>query len=109
MAIPHALPGQPIDVLPLGTRLESEQSVALFKSHQIEVIRLVLPAGKRMPSHRVAGEITLLCLEGRLEVPGEVGKTELAAGQLLYLTGGTIHGVTALESSSALLTIVLSN
>ena len=45
MAIPHALPGQPIDVLPLGERVASEPSVALFKSQQLEVIRLVLPAG----------------------------------------------------------------
>ena len=32
MAIPHAIPGQPVDVGPLGTRLPSEKTVALFKS-----------------------------------------------------------------------------
>lgn len=109
MALPHALPGQPIDVLPLGDRLGAEASIALFKSRQIEVMRLVLPAGKRMPSHKVEGEITLHCLEGRLNVSAEGGWTELGAGQLMYLTGGTVHAVTAIEDSSALLTIVLSN
>ncbi len=109
MALPHALPGQPIDVLPNGQHLPAEVSTALFKSSQLEVIRLVLPAGKRMPAHKVEGEITLHCLEGRLEVPAETGRTELAAGQPMYLTGGTVHGVTAIEDSWALLTIVLSH
>jgi len=38
-----------------------------------------------------------------------LGKTDqlLAAGQLLYLGGGVVHDVTALDDASALVTIVL--
>jgi len=31
----------------------------------------------------------------------------LGAGQLLYLQGGVLHGVTALQDASALVTVVL--
>lgn len=109
MAIPHALPAQAIDVHPLGPRLAHEKSVALFKSDDLEVIRMVLTAGKTMPSHKVPGGLVLHCLEGRLEV--EVGTASqqhaLHAGQLLHLPGNVPHAVRALEDSSALLTIVV--
>ena len=68
MAIPHALPGQAIDVAPLGTRLSSAQTIALFKSADLEVIRLVLPVGKSLPPHKVAGEITIQSVEGAIDV-----------------------------------------
>lgn len=107
MSIPHAVAGQPMDVAPLGPRLVQERSAALFKSEQLEVIRLVLLAGKSMPAHRVAGEITLHCLEGQLavEVAGE--RTVLQSGQLMFLLSDVPHSVTALEHASALLTLVL--
>ena len=107
MALPHARPAQAIDVHPFGPRLAHEKTVALFKSHDLEVIRMVLPAGKRMPEHRVSGGLVLHCIEGRLQV--EVGDQQhaLHAGQLLHLPGNVAHAVSALEDSSALLTIAL--
>jgi quercetin dioxygenase-like cupin family protein len=107
MAIPHAAPGQAIDVAPLGTRLSSEQTTALFKSADLEVIRLVLPAGKSLPPHKVAGEITIQCVEGAIDITAGGQSHVLRAGQLLYLSGNVMHGVTALEDASALVTIVL--
>lgn len=107
MAIPHALPAQAIDVQPFGPRLASEKSVALFKSDDLEVIRMVLLAGKRMPEHQVAGGMVLHCLEGRLQVEIDDAAHALAAGQLLHLPGNVAHAVCALEDSSALLTLVL--
>lgn len=107
MAIEHAQPGQPVDVGPLGPRLAGAKTVALFKSAQLEVIRLVLRAGKALPPHKVDGEITIHCLEGRLAVGAGGSRQELAAGQLLYLGGGVAHDVQALEDASALVTIVL--
>lgn len=107
MAIEHARPGQPVDVSPLGPRLAGEKTVALFKGAQLEVIRLVLRAGKALPPHKVDGEITIHCLEGRLAVGAGGSRQVLAAGQLLYLDGGALHDVQALEDASALVTIVL--
>ncbi|MBX3627997.1 MAG: cupin domain-containing protein [Rhizobacter sp.] len=108
MAIPHASPGQLINVRPLGPRLQSEKTTALFKSEQLEVIRLVLQAGKSLPPHSVAGEITLQCIEGRIDVTADSKSHVLEAGQMLFLARSVSHGVVAIEDSSALVTIVLS-
>lgn len=107
MAIAHTLSGQPTDVSPLGAALATARTVALFKTDELEVIRLVLPAGKSMPPHQVAGAVTLQCIEGQIDVTCEDGSHRLGAGQLLYLPGGVRHGVVGVEDASALLTIVL--
>lgn len=108
MAIPHATFGQSIEVRPLGPRLRSEKSTALFKSEQLEAIRLVLRAGSSLPPHSVAGEITIQCIEGRIDVTANSQSHLLEAGQMLFLPRSASHGVVALEDSSALVTIVLS-
>jgi quercetin dioxygenase-like cupin family protein len=107
MAINHARSGESIDVLPLGNRLPGEKTVALFKSEDLEVMRLVLLAGKSLPPHKVAGEITIQCIEGRLDVTADGTSHLLTAGQLLFLSGNLVHGVVALEDSSAIVTIAL--
>jgi quercetin dioxygenase-like cupin family protein len=107
MAIPHADPGKAIDVGPLGAGLPGEKTVALFKSDDLEVIRLVLTAGKSFPPHKVPGEITVQCIEGKLDITADGKSHLLSAGQLLYLPGGVMHAVLALEDSSALVTIAL--
>lgn len=107
MAIHHAMSGEAVDVRPLGARLGDAASVALFKSDDLEVIRLVLPRGKSLPVHRVDGEITVQCIEGRIELAADSRPIVLTAGQLVFLSGGVEHGVSATEDSSALLTIAL--
>jgi quercetin dioxygenase-like cupin family protein len=107
MALNHALPSEPIDVRPLGARLSGEKTAALFKSRDLEVIRLVLPAGRSLPPHQVRGEITIQCLEGRLLVECEGVSSVLDNGHLLFLAGGQRHAVAALEDASALVTLSL--
>jgi quercetin dioxygenase-like cupin family protein len=107
MAIPHAQPGQAVEVRPLGARLQQEKTVALFKSADLEVMRLVLLAGTSLPPHSVPGEITVQCIEGTIDVTTEGRSHVLQAGELLYLAGGVIHGVTAVQDSSALVTVAL--
>jgi len=107
MAIPHASAGQTIDVQPLGERLAAAKTVALFKAQDLEVMRLVLLAGRSLPPHQVAGEITILCIEGVLDIALDGRRHVLGAGQLLFLAGGAVHGVTAIEDASALVSIAL--
>ena len=107
MAIAHAFPGQAVDVQPLGARLSQEKTVALFKSEDFEVMRLVLQAGKSLPPHKVLGEITIQCIEGSIDVTAESQSHVLHAGQLLFLSSNALHGVTALQDSSALVTVAL--
>ena len=107
MAIPHAEPGDVIDVRPLAGKLSAARSHALFKSADLEVIRIVLPAGSEMPPHAVAGEITLQCIEGRIAFSCDAGVRELPAGHLIHSTGGEVHALRAIEDASLLLTIAL--
>jgi quercetin dioxygenase-like cupin family protein len=107
MAIPHAKPGEVVDVRPLGSALASSQTTTLVRTDQVEVIRLVVPAGKDIAEHKAKGEIVVQCLEGRVTFTA-VGKTHnLEAGKLLYLPTGAPHSVKGIENASLLLTILL--
>lgn len=107
MAIPHARSGQVIDVRPLGAALADERTTALFKTDDLEVMRLVLTAGKSLPPHKVAGEITIQCLEGRIDVTLDGQSRILDTGQLIYLARDVVHGIVAIEDTSVLVTIAL--
>lgn len=107
MALPHAVSGDVVDVRPLGERLPTERTTALFKARDLEVIRLVLSAGKSLPPHKVPGDITIHCLEGALSVDAGGRARVLKAGELLFLAGDVMHGVTAVTNASALVTVAL--
>ena len=107
MAIPHAQSAQVIDVRPLGPALTAERTTTLVKTDALEVIRIVLPAGKAVAEHQVKGEITLQCLEGKIEFDSGDAAVELSAGQLIYLAGSQKHSLRAVDDSSLLLTILL--
>lgn len=109
MALPHATSGQLIDIRPLGTRISSSVSNALFKTPQLELMRLVLPCGKGMPEHAVPGAVTIQCLEGAIELHAHQSTQTLRAGELVYLAGGERHSLHALEDSSVLLTLLLQH
>jgi quercetin dioxygenase-like cupin family protein len=53
------------------------------------------------------GEITIHCLEGALSIELSQGSVKLAAGELVFLAGGEMHGVKALADASALVKIAL--
>jgi quercetin dioxygenase-like cupin family protein len=107
MAIPHAKPGEVMDVRPLGSALTSAQTHTLVRAEQVEVIRLVVSAGKQIEEHKAKGEIVVQCLEGKVAFTA-FGKTQsLEAGKLLYLPTGELHSVKGIEDASLLLTILL--
>jgi quercetin dioxygenase-like cupin family protein len=107
MALAHALSGDRIDVQPLGDQIATQKTSAIFKSEQLELIRLVLMAGKAFPPHQVPGEITIQCIEGEIDVTVDGESNVLRPGQMMFLEGGVPHGVLAIQDSSALVTIVL--
>ena len=108
MAQIHARPGDVIELKALGATLAQHVTTALIKSAQLELVRIVLPAGKAMREHRTRGEITVLCLEGLIEFSTPGATHRLAAGQLVHLAGGEPHALLALSDASALLTICLA-
>lgn len=107
MAIAHAQPGEAVDVRPLGSALAGTKTRTLIKTKSVEVVRMVMPAGKVISDHKASGEIIVECLEGKIAFTA-MGKTEEhAAGQMLYLAAAEPHSVRAIEDSSFLLTILL--
>jgi quercetin dioxygenase-like cupin family protein len=107
MSIPHAPPTEIVAVGPLGEALASAKTTTLVKTDDLKLTRLVLPAGKEIPTHKAAGEIVVQCLEGQIDFTAE-GKTQrLAAGQLLYLEAGEPHALKCLENASVLVTHLL--
>jgi quercetin dioxygenase-like cupin family protein len=98
-----------VDVRPLATGFDEMRTTTLVKTKQLELIRLVLPAGKEIAEHQGAGEITVQCLEGRVEFTSNDVTRSLSAGELVYLEGASKHSLRALENSSLLLTIHLQH
>ena len=107
MALLHAQPGEVVDVRPLGQALATTQTKTLVKTDSLEVIRVVVPTGKQIPTHKAKGYITVQCLEGKIAFTA-CGKThDLEAGQMLYLPTGEPHSLRGIEDGSLLLTILL--
>ena len=106
MAIPLAASNEVISVGPLGPELAASKTSTLLKTEHMQVIRLVVPAGKEIPAHDAPGEITVQCIEGRVAFTA-AGKTqELGPGRLIYLTAGETHALRGIEDASLLVTIL---
>jgi quercetin dioxygenase-like cupin family protein len=58
--------------------------------------------------HQVAGEITLLCIEGLIEFTAQGRSQRMAPGQLIHLAGGEPHALRAVDDATALLTICVA-
>src|ERR1017187_778514 len=65
MALTHAQSTELIDIRPFGCNLGRELTRTLVKTDTLEIVRLVMRAGKVYEGHKVPGEITVQCLEGR--------------------------------------------
>jgi quercetin dioxygenase-like cupin family protein len=79
----------------------------LVKTRSMEIIRMVLPAGKQIPPHKVVGEIAVQCLEGRVELTADGDARELQGGELVWLAGGAQHALRGIEDATVLVTILL--
>jgi len=106
MALSHAKAGEVVDVTPLGADLESTKTTTLVKTNELEIIRLVMKSGKKLPQHTAPGILIIQCLEGRVRFDCLGESHELTAGQLLHLPQSESHAVECLEPASLLLTIL---
>jgi quercetin dioxygenase-like cupin family protein len=90
--------------LPIGAAIGTARSTTLLKSAGLELIRLVIPAGKRIPPHRAPCEITVQCLEGHVAFEHDGHAVDLRAGDLLHLCPQEIHALEGVVDSSVLVT-----
>ena len=103
MAIPHAQSGQIISLL----EADDARTQTLVKTSTLEVIRMVLPAGKEIREHQAKGDITVQCLAGRVDFQVAGESRDLKPGAFLYLDAGAPHALKTLDDSVLLLTIAL--
>ncbi|MGE8655866.1 MAG: cupin domain-containing protein [Achromobacter sp.] len=108
MALVHANPLDVIDLLPPreSTAVDAAVSLSLLRTVNVQLIRLVLPAQHRMPSHRVPGELTLQCLSGHVDIETPARTCTLAAGQLVMLPPDEPHCLYARAPAVVLLTLL---
>ena len=106
MATHHAVPAEVVDLDTWAHDMPYEHSKAIVKTDEMEIARLIIPAGKEIPNHKVTGPIIVHCLTGKIEFTA-MGKTQvLMANQLLYLMPDELHLVKAVDDSVVLLTII---
>lgn len=107
MAQIHTQPGQVVKLSPLGPLLAGSATKAILKGKQLEVIRLVLHAGKSLREHQAPGEITVLCIEGSVEFSTPDQNMILNKDDFLHLDAKVPHALKAITDTSLLLTICL--
>jgi quercetin dioxygenase-like cupin family protein len=107
MALVHAQPLDVISVRPLAARIGEARTHSLLKTGRLQLMRLVLAAGQNIPEHQVAGEMTLLCLEGEVLVSTPERQCRLLQGEMLLLPARQAHSLKAQADSSLLATLLL--
>jgi nucleotide-binding universal stress UspA family protein/quercetin dioxygenase-like cupin family protein len=99
-------PGEIINVRPLGAALASAKTKTLAKADGLQLIRLVIPAGKEVQEHKANAPIVVHCLEGCVAFTALAKTQHLKAGEMLYLPKGEPHTVNGVENASLLLTVL---
>jgi len=96
-----------IHVRAAGAADPAASPTLLVKTKSLEVRRLTLPKGRRIPTHQAPGEITVHCLEGRIAFTAHGETRDVGAGQLIVLAAGEPHSLVGLEDSTVLVTKAL--
>lgn len=105
MALKHATSGEVLELLP-DTPTTVQISQALVCAPRLEVMRLVLEAGKVIPRHAVAGPLTIHCLHGCVEVEADGVWQRLQEHQLMYVAEGVEHALQTEGGAIVLVTLV---
>ena len=72
----------------------------------MELVRLVLARGKKIPNHKLLGPITVHCIKGKIEFTAIGATQKLKKDELLHLMPAEPHSVKAIENTVILLTII---
>lgn len=102
MALKHAISGEVISLLADPAPI----SKALVCAPRLEVMRLVLEAGKVIPGHAVAGPLTIQCLQGSVQVQAQGVWQNLQEQQLMYVAEDVAHALRAEVHAIVLVTLV---
>jgi quercetin dioxygenase-like cupin family protein len=103
MALHHATSGE---VIPLQASIGT---TALVKTPSFETIHLVVKAGESIQAHKVAGAMTLYCIDGAVAVELGGKAVPMGTGHWLYLDPGVPHALRGEADSTLLLTILFDH
>lgn len=81
-------------------------NISLIRTEHLQLVRLHLDAGQHIAPHHVAGEISLHCLSGSVEIEVPSHTFNLHAGQVVVIGGNEPHGLTAQQPAVVLLTLL---
>jgi quercetin dioxygenase-like cupin family protein len=105
MAAAQLKPGEVVDVAGTG----KFDTPTLVKTPRLHVVRLAIPAGKQLDTHKAPGDMTLVAIRGKITLFVEGQPRAVGAGQLVYLPPGVPHAVRGEEDSIVLLSIAASS
>lgn len=107
MALRHARSGEVVRLAPWRLLETDERTSAVLKAAQLEVVQVVLQAGRGLPEHRVPGEITVLCLSGAVDFRHAGSVDRMNAGDFMHLGPDMPHALDAVADAVLLVTISL--
>ncbi|HXH62843.1 MAG TPA: hypothetical protein VNG95_01600 [Gemmatimonadales bacterium] len=81
----------------------------LIKQGPLRITLISLTRGSVLPSHQVAGPVSIQVLRGSLEIVAGKKKVEVAEGSLLALAPNLAHTAKALRDCTMLITVVMPN
>jgi len=99
-------PGEAIDIQTFPAAPHTSQKIDLVKTHDMELIQFLIPAGDGIPTYKAQGELILHCLQGRVVVSDCKNRHKLNSGQLLYFSTNEPFSIHAIEDTSLLATIL---
>lgn len=102
-------PSEVVNLYSLPSDLPDNATLALMKTQDMEVIRMILPKEKDVTEHSVDGQMSVQCLEGKTEFYVEGEKHVLTSGDWLYLSRNQAHSLSAIRDSILLITILFVN
>jgi len=102
-------PGEALNLSDLQEDMPEDASLALVKTSDMEVIRMVLPKGKEVTEHSVDGQVTVQCVKGKVTFVADNQVNELTKDDWLYLNRNQPHSMQALADSVLLVTILFTH
>jgi quercetin dioxygenase-like cupin family protein len=106
MPEPVVQPGRAVFVHSLAATEETSRKTTLVKTPQVELIQLIVPAGRDVRTHQAQGEVVVHCLEGRVSLFALEKTYDLQSGQLLHLSCDDQFSIRGIDDASVILTLI---
>jgi quercetin dioxygenase-like cupin family protein len=90
--------------LPLGPGIPQATSATLLETNQLQLIRLVVPAGLEIPPHCASTEVIVHVIEGRVRLSHDGHEAEMQPGDMLFLCPQELHSLRGIEDATVLVT-----